>query len=402
MFPGNIPRIVLIRPTPSRLAVRLSLAAVACVVCTAALGQAGPSKDGPAKTGADPALYRQTLSKAIAYLQTVQAEDGSYSSMAGPGVTALVTTGLLRHGRSAADPLVARSLAYLHGFVQDDGGIYKPGTLYRNYETCLAIMCFAEANRRGHYDQVIDRAEAFLKDLQWDDAEGHDQASFSYGGGGYGKHMRPDLSNTAMLVDALKAAGTDADDEAIKKAMIFISRCQNLESEHNTTPHGAKNPDGGFYYTPAAGGSSQAGETDRGGLRSYGSMTYAGLKSMIYAGLKPDDQRVQAAAKWIHRFYTLKENPGIGNSGLYYYYHTFAKALDALGEDRITDCAGVVHDWRHELVAELARRQQANGSWVNENDRWLEGDPMLVTGYALLALSYCQPFASTVDRQEGR
>ena len=131
-------------------------------------------------------------------------------------------------------------------------------------------------------------------------------------------------------------------------------------------------------------------------------MTYAGLKSMIYAGLKPDDQRVQAAAKWIRRFYMLKENPGIGNSGLYYYYHTFAKALDALGEDRITDRDGVIHDWRRELVAELARRQQADGSWVNENDRWLEGDPTLVTGYALLALSYCQPKKDVPDRHEGR
>ena len=93
----------------------------------------------------------------------------------------------------------------------------------------------------------------------------------------------------------------------------------------------AKNPDGGFYYTPAAGGESEAGKTPNGGLRSYASMTYAGLKSMIYAGVGPDDPRVKAAVKWFQMHYGLDDNPGMGGAGLYYYYHTFAKALDAAG-----------------------------------------------------------------------
>ena len=78
-----------------------------------------------------------------------------------------------------------------------------------------------------------------------------------------------------------------------------------------------------------------AGKTPDGGLRSYGSMTYAGLKSMIYAGVGPDDPRVKAAFKWAQKHYDLKTNPGMGTAGLYYYYHTFAKALDAMGVDRV-------------------------------------------------------------------
>jgi squalene-hopene/tetraprenyl-beta-curcumene cyclase len=74
---------------------------------------------------------------------------------------------------------------------------------------------------------------------------------------------------------------------------------------------------------------------------------------------------------------------------LYYYYHTFAKSLDALGEDTFTDADGKKHDWRQELVAVLKDQQQPDGSWINENSKWLEGDANLVTGYALLALSYC-------------
>ncbi len=336
--------------------------------------------------------YEQAVTKGLAFLTTKgRAADGSYSASAGPGLTALVTTSFLRHGRSADDPRVAESLAYLQKFAQDDGGIYRTGSLYRNYETCLAIMCFQEANRDGRYTKLIKRADAFVKGIQWDESEGHDPSSLAYGGSGYGKHKRPDLSNTSFLIDALRAAGNDADSEAIQRALKFVSRCQNLETEHNQTAFAAKNPDGGFYYTIAAGGSSQAGTTDDGGLRSYGSMTYAGLKSMIFAGVGPDDPRVKAATGWIQKHYTLGTNPGMGDAGLYYYFHTFAKALDATKLESVVDAQGTKHDWRAELIHELARRQQADGSWLNKNERWLEGDANLVSAYALLALSYCQP-----------
>jgi squalene-hopene/tetraprenyl-beta-curcumene cyclase len=177
----------------------------------------------------------------------------------------------------------------------------------------------------------------------------------------------------------------------MKKALLFVSRCQNLESAENTSPFAAKVNDGGFYYTVAAGGSSQAGQTPDGGLRSYGSMTYAGLKSMIYAGVKPDDSRVKAAHEWIEKHYTLDENPGMGGQGLYYYYHTFAKALATLGGDTILTDDGKEHDWRAELAQKLIDTQQEDGSWVNSTPRWLEGDPNLVTAYAVLSLAYCQP-----------
>ncbi|MCB9920991.1 MAG: terpene cyclase/mutase family protein [Planctomycetaceae bacterium] len=336
--------------------------------------------------------YEQAVAKAVSYLKAKgQASDGSFSNHAGIGPTALVTTALLRHGVPTSDPSVAKSLQYLEDFIQPDGGIYSPGTFYRNYETCLTVLCFTEANKDGRYDKAIQRADAFVKGIQWDEDEGKDPSDLAYGGGGYGKHKRPDLSNTSFLIDALRAAGNSADSEAIQRALVFVSRCQNLETEHNTTAFPVKNPDGGFYYTAAAGGSSQAGETANGGLRSYGSMTYAGLKSMLYAGVSRDDPRVQAAAKWASDHYDLKANPGLGTAGLFYYYHLFGKALDAIGEDTFIDANGRKHDWRAELVAELAARQQPDGSWINDNDRWFEGDANLVTGYALLGLAYCKP-----------
>ena len=122
-------------------------------------------------------------------------------------------------------------------------------------------------------------------------------------------------------------------------------------------------------------------------------MSYAALKSMIFAGLKADDPRVKAAIDWAKKHYSLTENPGLGEGGLYYYYHLFAKALAAVGEPILIDDTGKAHNWREELIAELAKRQQPDGSWVNKNSRWMEGDPNLVTGYALLTLSYCKPVA---------
>ena len=349
-------------------------------------------------TPPDAKASSQAVDRAIQYLTAKgQAEDGSFTAQAGPGVTAIVVTGILSQGRSPDDPVVAKALKYLEKFIQPDGGIYEPKNFYKNYETCLGLMAFSAAGRGGKNEQfvkIVKNAEKFLKDIQWDERQSQDQASAYYGGAGYGKSKRPDLSNTQFLLDALKTAGAGPEDPAVKKALIFVSRCQNLETEHNTTPFAAKNPDGGFYYTPAAGGQSQAAPTlPNGGLRSYGSMTYAGLKSMIYAGVSPDDARVKAAIKWIQQNYDLKSNPGMSKpeEGLYYYYHTFAKALDAVGKPELIDAKGVKHDWRQELTAELIRRQKADGSWVNGADRWMEGDPNLVTAYALLSLSYCKP-----------
>jgi len=119
-------------------------------------------------------------------------------------------------------------------------------------------------------------------------------------------------------------------------------------------------------------------------------MTYAGFKSMLHAGLKEDDPRVAAALTWIRDHYTVTENPGLGDAGLYYYYHLFAKSLSTAGIDTLKGEDGVEHNWREELVAHLAKLQGKDGAWTNSNERWMESDPNLATTFSLLALSYCQ------------
>ena len=350
--------------------------------------------------GVDAETYKEVVSKGVTYLlEKGQAEDGSFSKGLSTAVTSMAATVLMKHGLPADHPKVAKAILFILNNVQEDGGIYTPDTFLKNYETSLAILCLVEANKDGVYDKIIQRAADYIRTIQWDGAEGHERVSGFYGGWGYGSHQRPDLSNSQYAIEALIAAGVDVKSVEMQKAMVFLSRGQNLPSADNAMEFAAriqKGDDdyGSMIYTPANNGETKVvpAENEAGGLRGYASMTYAGLKSFLYAGLDKEDLRVQAAMDWIRRHYSLETNPGLGAQGLFYYYHVFAKALHVVGEQTITDSDGTVHNWRAELVQELAKRQKPDGSWTNiEHDRWYEGDNNLVTCYALLALAYCSP-----------
>lgn len=364
------------------------------VVAVAALVGSGVGFTRAADADLGPAAkeYQAVLDKAVAFLKTRQLEDGSFSpKFAGPGISALVAAGLIRNGLSPKEPLAAKTLAYLESKVQKDGGVYDKAV--SNYTTSVALMAFHEANSDGKYDTVIKTAAQFLKGLQFDDSTADEKDPRS-GGVGYSGKERPDLSNTQFFLDALQAAGVPKDDPAVQRAMKFVGRCQNLSGEHNDQPFAKKasqDDKGGFVYTPINPDKSPY-KTETGGMRSTAGMTYAGLKSFLYAGVSKDDPRVKAAVSWIRAHYTLEDNPGQGQAGLYYYYHTFAKAMSALGEDQFADAAGKKHDWRRELFEALKQRQQPDGSWVNAKDKQFgETNPDLATGFAILTLSYCKP-----------
>jgi len=293
--------------------------------------------------------------------------------------------------------MVERALKYIESLVNEKAGHIAgkdPANQLKNYVTSVNVMALSAANRSERYKKVIGDAVDFLKRLQWDEEEAKLPSDDFYGGAGYDSNSRPDLSNTQMFLDALESAGIAKDDPALKKALIFVSRCQNLKGEYNDQPWAGKTNDGSFIYSAAGGGQTKAERGADGSLAGYGSMTYAGIKSMIYCGVSKDDPRIQKAFEWIKKHYTVDENPGMPRShsqwGLYYYYHTMAKTLQILGIDEVTDARGKKHDWRADLIAALAKRQQPDGSWLNIN-HWMEADPNLVTGYSLMALSYCRP-----------
>jgi squalene-hopene/tetraprenyl-beta-curcumene cyclase len=343
--------------------------------------------------------WDRIVDKGVNYLKGSQSADGTWSKNATPGVTGIALTGLLQSGKvSAKDPIADKALKYIESLIdRKEGHIAgKENVHLQNYVTSINVMALTAAGRDS-YKEAIGDAVKFLKKLQWDEEEGKGPADDFYGGAGYDSKSRPDLSNTQFFLDALHDAGLPKDDPALQKAMIFVSRCQNLKGEHNDQKWAGKVNDGSFIYSPAAGGQTKVIDAPGpdGALPGYGSMTYAGIKSLIYCGVSKDDPRVQKAYEWIKKNYTVDRNPGMPDIrsqwGLYYYYHVMAKCLDTLGVDEVEDAQGHKHDWRADLIEALAKRQQPDGSWVNEQDHWREGDPNLVTGYALMTLSHCKP-----------
>jgi len=327
----------------------------------------------------------ESIDRALAFFQKQQREDGSWEQY--PAITAMVLKCFFdspARPRQADHPFLARGLAYLVGKTHANGAIYDRDLPV--YNTAVAVTALRAAGD-PEYEAVIQRAREFLVGMQADEGEGLGSTDLWYGGFGYGAESRPDLSNLSLAVGALREAGLPQDSPVWERVVTFVSRCQNNTSTNDAVAAG---DDGGLFYSPTE---SKAGRillpNDKLGYKSYGSMTYAGLKSFIYAHVERDDPRVQAALRWVRNNYTLDENPKMGNQGLYYYYHTFAKALDAYGEEVLVDADGTEHRWRAELTEKLLSLQREDGSWQNVHPRWWESNPVLATAYAVLALEIC-------------
>jgi len=321
---------------------------------------------------------RNSINRGLKWLKDQQESDGSYSHH--PGMTALVATAFMKNIRPYSEddgPYIKNAIKYIVSMAKPDGSIYDKDL--PNYNTAVCLMALKETKNPA-YNEIIQRAQKYIMDLQFDQGEGYTPDDKMYGGIGYGNDLRPDMSNLQYSLRALKESGVPKDAAVWEKAIHFIQRCQN-RSESNDQPWAGD--DGGFVYFP---GYSMAG-----GNRSYATMTYAGILSFIYSNVDKNDDRVQAAVKWIKDNYTLDENPPIGAQGLYYYYNTMSKALTAYGEPTITDSKGVTHNWYEELARKIISLQRPEGNWVNENDRWMETNPILVTAYAILALEYGYP-----------
>lgn len=347
----------------------------------------------------------QALDRAFEYLQSQQNADGSWSPEPGPAVTGLVVAGMLASPDVDREhPAVSAGISYILSHQKDDGGFYDQ--ILPNYNTSISLMALGRIrNADPEVNQAVRDAQDFLRDLQWnsDEQDPNSQTITEdhpwYGGAGYGGSGRPDLSNTSTLIAGLNDSGLICTDPAYQRALTFITRLQGTEANEK---HGDQiQPDGGFIYAPSTDKDhvgtleSKAGEFDPDGdgpaksrLRTYGSMTYAGFMSYLYAQLDRDDPRVQDAFHWIRQNYTLRENPRMGMQGYYYYLHTFSRALHAWGDPVIETTDGQKHDWANELIDRLVDLQRDNGSWVNPEDRWREGDPNLVTAYAVLALQH--------------
>ncbi len=369
----------------------------------------------PAAKALDDAHWKKAdgaIEQGIKYLRQTQNKDGSWSPRPGPAITALAITPMLDQPNIGPDdPTVKKAIDYILKQVNNDGSIHSG--ILANYNTAICLSALLRVHGRADVAEAVKNAKTFLRGLQWQegmtDPDGKPITKDHpfYGGAGYGEEGRPDMSNTQMMLEALHDAGVSCDDPAYKRAIVFITRCQGVKQNKMYGDKIINN--GGFIYStsldkdhigvPESKANPQKmDEALKGkpvsGLRAYGSISYAAFKSYIYAmpaQMKRDDPRVVAARQWISQNYALDRNPGLPeemkHQGLFYYYMTFARAMDAWGSTTVETEKGETRDWANDLIDQVVELQRKDGSWVNDADRWLEGDPNLVTSYALIALT---------------
>jgi squalene-hopene/tetraprenyl-beta-curcumene cyclase len=329
---------------------------------------------------------RSALDKGFQWLREAQSADGSWSDKRFPGMSALALWAMANANLPTNTEAAQKAEAYLVACAQPDGGIYVPipgrrGGGLGNYNTCLCLTALHAAGAGARHTSTLLAARAYIASTQIETAGLHE------GGFGYDKKSPreyTDLNNTFYALDAMRRTQDleEARPAGEKKVTVdwdaakrYVLSMQQTEGEDA----------GGFVYNREVPRAGKDGKVPQ--LKAYGSMTYAGLLAMLHCELSRDDPRVRSVYKYIGQHWTLEENPGQGNQGLYFYYDVLARALDAAGFQQVELADGTMVDWKEALAEALIRRQQADGSWANENNRFWEADPALSTSYALLALT---------------
>lgn len=346
--------------------------------------------------------YLDAIGKAVERLTQFQEENGAF--IKGRLAPQAAITGLALEGlgglprkfldaqtpeyRAKLEAIRARATQAIFSYCQPDGGIYTdiPGYSFGVYSTAYVVVGLRRAGVPAD-DPRLQKAQEYLLKSQ------HTEKGLYAGGVGYQPGARPDLNNTVSMLEALEASGLPKDHPAYKNAVAYVSTCQN-RSESNATGI-AVTDDGGFFYMNNP---DQLAKGGRGTVRlpngkfayaSYGTMSYAGLVSFLYAAVDKNDGRVKSAYEWIRNNYDLDENVGHKNVGLYYYYRIMAKALAEYGEPRLVTADGKAHDWARELADTVLKLQTPEGSWQAVSRGFMEDDEILVGAYMLRTLSIC-------------
>ncbi len=380
---------------------------------------------GPRTEGLDVQVDR-ALGAAMRSLVASQSPDGAWRSPTygifkdGLSLTPAVLKAVT-FGPDVAGSATARRLGadYLGARVRADGTIDDgpSGMTYPVYTASAAVMALTRldfTDGRGKR-----KRDAWLRELlrrQLTERLGWGPDDPAFGGWGYsieppsrpeaedptGRRIDADLSSTLFAVGALRIAGIEAEDPAIRKALTFIQRCQNVvEGGRDADP---RYDDGGFFFSPTDPVRNKAGAAglDRYGrarYHSYGSATADGLRALLRCGLPADHPRVAASRGWLERHFAASSHPGtfeasreVERDATYYYYAwSVAHAFRALGIAEIRT-GGRRVTWPEALSRELIRRQREDGTWINRFTASKEDDPLVATSFAAGALGLCRTF----------
>jgi squalene-hopene/tetraprenyl-beta-curcumene cyclase len=354
---------------------------------------------------ADIADIDAQIEKGVKYLISRANEDGSIGAKEAPnpGITGLAVlavckTSLKNANRATLDKAADFILKGKDPKDNSYGGAFKK---LSNYFTSVAIMALASLDKEKYKDEVA-KTTTYLKSSQTSEDEGtFTKKDWQYGGFNYNEkgEKAPDLNNTGFALSALNAAELKKDDEAWKRAIVFLQRVHNAPevSDLEKVKPGTKLiNDGGAMYFPGNTKGEEIKNTDGTfSYPSYGSMTYQLMQSYLFAGIPKDDKRVKETMRYVSNNFTLETNPGLpekqAKEGLFNYYRIMAEALNALGDQKVETAKGKRIVWAQELSKHLKGLQKENGSWVNsQSERWMEGNPDLTTAYCVLALVACR------------
>lgn len=328
--------------------------------------------------------------RGLAWLERVQKANGSWSNEGFPALTALPVQAFIGNSGLSRTQVLEKAESFILSNVQPDGGIYRKSIIpgrggLSTFNTAICMTALFMIDDTGNRS-VIQDARSFLSGAQLSGDE--NQGGFGYSGPGF--FSSADMMNTSYALEAMKITEKVEDfrPDGGKRAVLNMEQALRfVESLQNKSFTG--DDAGGFFYKP---GNSAAGtRKDEQGkviFRSYGTMTYLGLLSMTYLDLKRDDSRVMSALDWASKHWSLDENPGLGNQGMFFFYHVLTRALSASGVEHIeAEGAGKAVDWKREVAEKILALQNDDGSWFNKNGRYWEADPVLVTAYCLIALA---------------
>jgi hypothetical protein len=335
------------------------------------LGLGIPVISAPAEGAVTREEVERAIRDGVRYLKQQQRADGSWEEIdieAKKGTTALVTLALMTAGEPVNSPAISRALDYLRNFAPED--------LKSVYAVSLQTMVFAAA--QPDRDQLkIAHNVRWLEDAQ---LKANDRfpwpGSWTYTAF---KNRQGDNSNTQYALLGLNAAsevGVPVKPEIWRLSRQYWEMCQR--------------PDGGWNYTPE----------DR--QTTSGSMTCAGVSSLIITGLKRFqgqeflqgdriqncgiggvNPRLEAGIDWLSAHFRVGENYGHGQQWRYYYLYGMERAGRLTGQRFFGE-----HDWYREGAEKLVHDQdKLSGYWRGASVVEGEDPPVVPTSFALLFLA---------------
>ena len=271
----------------------------------------------------------------------------------------------------------------------------KEGPDYSNYATAM-LLTASHRMKLKIDDAKREKMLRYLIRSQIGEEHGYQESEDDFGGWDYAgwqigvrRTVGTNISVTCVVVETLALhrdlsldGWKEQVDRALGRARKWLNRCHNLDG------------DGGFFFHPEKKHlGNKAGWFDKEStkVRSYATASCDGIRMLNSLKTDADDPAMIAALNWLGKNVAFEEVPGFEDSedktwamGLrYYYYYALGKSLSVLPKDRQEEIA-------KRLKATVTGLQRANGRWENENARMREDDPLIATGFALIALAQCE------------